>query len=261
MIFYDTCALINRLEDISSTDYTFCISSVTLDELEKIKLSKDKDEEIKYKVRKLLYWMYLNQDRYIVTPHCEDYKNADDAIIEDASSIKDETVTFFTSDLSCYHRAKTKLRYVEYISDMKQDDKYTGYKKFAPMSTEDENDLYEKIYQNVNFANLLENEYLIVNCGNGKKDYFKWRDNKFEKVPFRTVESMHFGIFKPRNDEQVLALDSMFTNRVTLLGGPAGSGKSAASLAYLFNQLENGKIDRIIVFCNPVAAKNAAKLG
>jgi predicted ribonuclease YlaK len=261
MIFYDTCALINNFEDIRSNDYIFAISSITLDELEKIKISRDKDEETKHRVRKLLYWMYLHQDRYTVILHSGDYKNADDAIIEDACSIKDDIVTFFTSDLSCYHRARIKLCYVEYVSDMKENDKYTGYKKFAPMLTEAENDLYERIFNNENFADFIENEYLVVNCGNGKKDYFKWKNNRFEKVPFRTVESMHFGIFKPRNDEQVLALDSMFTNRITLLGGPAGSGKSAASLAYLFNQLENGKIDRIIVFCNPVAAKNAAKLG
>ena len=36
MIFYDTCALINNLENILSNDSIFAISSITLDELEKI---------------------------------------------------------------------------------------------------------------------------------------------------------------------------------------------------------------------------------
>jgi predicted ribonuclease YlaK len=46
-----------------------------------------------------------------------------------------------------------------------------------------------------------------------------------------------------------------------MIKGPAGSGKSMLALAFLFNQLEKNKIDKIIVFCNTVAAKNSAKLG
>jgi phosphate starvation-inducible protein PhoH len=43
--------------------------------------------------------------------------------------------------------------------------------------------------------------------------------------------------------------------------GPAGSGKTFIALGYLFSLLEAHEIDRIVVFCNPVVAKNAAKLG
>jgi predicted ribonuclease YlaK len=46
-----------------------------------------------------------------------------------------------------------------------------------------------------------------------------------------------------------------------MVKGPAGSGKTLLSLGFLFHQLEKHRIDRIIIFCNTVAAKNAAKLG
>lgn len=46
-----------------------------------------------------------------------------------------------------------------------------------------------------------------------------------------------------------------------MIKGPAGSGKTFLSLAYLLNALERNKIDKIIVFCNTVATKNSAKLG
>lgn len=46
-----------------------------------------------------------------------------------------------------------------------------------------------------------------------------------------------------------------------MVRGPAGSGKTFLSLAFLLNQLERGRIDKIIVFCNTVATKNSAKLG
>ena len=273
MVFFDTCALIEMADELHKEEYRpFVISRVTLQELEKIKNAKDKSEELKIKVRKLIRALYHNEDQFIVAPHSNKFSlDNDEAIINDAFAYaadhRDTFFQFFTYDLNCYFLAKERFTKLDnIIADYREHplakkDDYTGFKAFAPMNAEAENELYEYVLKNINFANLLENEYLIINCGNGKKDYFKWRNNQFERVPFRTVESMHFGIFKPRNDEQILALDSMFTNRITLLGGPAGSGKSAASLAYLFNQLENGKIDRIIVFCNPVAAKNAAKLG
>ena len=48
---------------------------------------------------------------------------------------------------------------------------------------------------------------------------------------------------------------------MTIIRGPAGSGKSLLSLAYLFDSLEKNKIDKIIIFCNTVATANSAKLG
>jgi len=50
-------------------------------------------------------------------------------------------------------------------------------------------------------------------------------------------------------------------NKITMVRGPAGTGKSLLALGYLFNQLERNKIDKIIIFCNTIAAKGAAKLG
>ena len=46
-----------------------------------------------------------------------------------------------------------------------------------------------------------------------------------------------------------------------MICGRPGSGKSLLALSFLFHLLDKGEIDRIIVFCNPVVAKNAAKLG
>lgn len=55
--------------------------------------------------------------------------------------------------------------------------------------------------------------------------------------------------------------DSFKNNRITMVRGKAGSGKTTLALAYLMSELEKHKIDKIIVFCNTVATKNAAKLG
>ena len=46
-----------------------------------------------------------------------------------------------------------------------------------------------------------------------------------------------------------------------MVRGPAGSGKTQISLGFLMHQLDKGRIDKIIVFCNTVATMNSAKLG
>ena len=55
--------------------------------------------------------------------------------------------------------------------------------------------------------------------------------------------------------------DSLINNKITLIKGPAGAGKSHLATGYLFYLLDKGKIDKIIIFCNTVATKNSAKLG
>ena len=60
---------------------------------------------------------------------------------------------------------------------------------------------------------------------------------------------------------QSLVADSFSNNKITLVKGPAGSGKTYLSLGFLMHKLERNKIDKIIVFCNTVATKNSAKLG
>ncbi|MBO7080112.1 MAG: PhoH family protein [Bacilli bacterium] len=58
-----------------------------------------------------------------------------------------------------------------------------------------------------------------------------------------------------------MVADSFLNNKITMIKGPAGAGKSHLSMGYLFSLLEREKIDKIIIFCNTVATKNAARLG
>jgi predicted ribonuclease YlaK len=82
-------------------------------------------------------------------------------------------------------------------------------------------------------------------------------------VKYYTFTSRYFGDIKPKANDiyQAFAMDSLMNNQITTLKGPAGSGKTFLSLAFLFSQLEKHKIDKIVIFCNTVATKNSAKLG
>ena len=90
-----------------------------------------------------------------------------------------------------------------------------------------------------------------------------WDGDTYRTISYGNLNSTYFGNVKPfKNDPyQTLAVDSFLNNKITMIKGPAGSGKTFLSLAYLLNALERNKIDKIIVFCNTVATKNSAKLG
>ena len=70
-----------------------------------------------------------------------------------------------------------------------------------------------------------------------------------------------FGEIKPKDEYQMFALDSLKSNKITMIRGCAGTGKSYLALGYLFSLLEKEIIDKIIIFCNTVATSGSAKLG
>ena len=58
--FYDTNAILK--EDLGSITERIYLSSVTLQELENIKTSRNKDEEVKFNARRITKWLRDNED-------------------------------------------------------------------------------------------------------------------------------------------------------------------------------------------------------
>lgn len=269
--FYDTCALLNLNKDLLKENYL--MSSITLKELEEIKTSSKKDEEIKYKARKLIKLLAEEKDfnnRVIL------YRKEWDTLIEYNAVLSDNNdsriiisamemqkhipdLVFVTQDYCCFQIARAVgLDSVYFKQNMETDD-YSGYKEII-FSDEKLSKFYESSKEN-DFG-LLINEYLIIkDSTNQPVGLWKWTEAGFKKVKYETFESMHFGIVKPKDIYQNAAMDSLVNNQITMIGGPAGSGKTLLALGYLFSLLEKRKIDRIVIFCNPTGARDAAKLG
>lgn len=75
IIFYDTCALLDLQEKVlEDPDNIFLISSVTLQEIESIKTSRNKDDEIKYKARNLIRILDQNPGAYRTIIYNQDIK-------------------------------------------------------------------------------------------------------------------------------------------------------------------------------------------
>ena len=111
--FYDTNAIL-FLQDRLLEDEKFYISSTTLLELEHIKVSRNKDEETKYRARKALHVLDENTDKYdviIITDQILSIieklgleNTPDNQICACASTI--DNVLFITNDIACKTIAK-----------------------------------------------------------------------------------------------------------------------------------------------------------
>ena len=274
MRFYDTNAILDLQDKMFEDD--FCISSISLQEMENIKTSGRKDEETKYKARKALHLLDENKDKYevvIYTTAMENYIvekqleiTPDTKIIASCAFSKgllpqDTDFVFVTNDIACKMIASKIFDLeVESVGENKLDE----YKGFVEKSlSEDEMAyFYEHLQENV--FDLYTNEYLILkNDKNQIVDKFRWDGCEYQNVKFPTIKSNYFGSVKPYNGDiyQQMVLNSLSYNQVTMVKGAAGTGKSYLAIGYLMWLLEKRKIEKIIVFCNTVATANSAKLG
>ena len=274
--FYDTSALLELQDKIFDSNEKFLISSITFKELENIKTSYNKDLDIKYKARKIINLLYNNQEQYdciLYTQNLDDrINNSSFLILNDDSRIimtaknfqenKGVKLLFITADLLCERLAAALGLNTSFIQNVK--DPYTGYVEINCRSDDELADAYEKIYSiGDNPFQLINNQYLLVKDVHGNIiDKYKFKNNQCVRLPdFIGFESRMFGKVKSKDAYQFIAMDSLSNNKITLLRGSAGTGKSYLAISYLFSLLEKNKIDRIIIFCNTVATAGSAKLG
>ena len=276
--FYDTCSLLLKTNHLfDEENVKVVISSISLQELEDIKTANDKDAEIKYSARKLLNILNENPKAYEIWTFKEDmlkpiiekgfdHINNDLRILAcafnyDYTQHPDETV-FVTNDLAlkaianCFFGEDS----IESVNE-EQLDQYIGFKEIQ-LSDQELSDLYSNL--NYNWFDLYINEYVIIkDCGGSLVDRLCWTGETHRRLNYKDFQSHWFGSIRPIKGDtyQMLLADSLANNQITMVKGPAGSGKTYMSLGYLMYQLENHKIDKIIVFCNTVATKDSAKLG
>lgn len=273
--FYDTCSLLNAGESIFDKEEKFVVSSITFKELERIKTASNKDLDIKYSARLLLHLLEEHPDMYDVVVHRLEYEEAikeqsldvtdDTRILSDAfwynNKVRVDETVFVTNDLSLKTIANLFFGSGEIESVESDNDDYSGYVEIKA----DDSSL-ASFYQDLSFNhyNLHIGEYLIIRDLDGKiVDIRVWTGENHRYLNYNNFDSIWFGNITPYKEDvyQKLLFDSLSNNRITLIKGPAGSGKTIISLAYLMSKLDRGDLDRIVVFCNTVATANSAKLG
>ena len=269
--FYDTCSLLLDANNIFKNKEKFIISSVTLEELEEIKVSSNKDSDIKYAARYVSRELDEHADEYHVHIFKESMLNPirdrDISINNDmkilATAIDyqkhDDNIIFVTNDLALKNIAKLFFYSHQITSVKEEDDEYCGYIDKA-LDNQAMEEFYS--YPTNNYFNAYINQYIIVrNQQREIVDRKVWTGEGYRNITFESFDSKHFGKIKPLDVQQQFAADSFTHNKLTLIKGKPGSGKTILALGYLFGQLEKHQIDHIIIFCNTVAAKNSARLG
>lgn len=272
-MFLDTNALLS-LQDAAFKE-KFVIAQKTLEEIESIKSSGLKDNEIKFKARKIAHLLDENYGYYEVVAYSNKIKDiiVDHNLLETPDNIILATALFYdktnpiivcTDDLNCKFISRNifdlPTKGVEELNLVKTLDRYTGYKDIT-LSDDEMSNFY--LHTKENIFGLLLNEYLIIRKSDGDiVDTLRWDGSEYKKVCNKTVRSILFGDkIKPKDVYQTCAIDSIFNNTLTAISGKAGSGKSLISLITIMNLIESGKYDRVVIMFNPTKAKGSFDMG
>ena len=275
MRFLDTNVL---LEDIERYPLPFLISSQSLIELENIKTDKNKSEEIRVAARHAIKWLSEHHGEFEIIQYCDGiYQHTEElslTMVSDNPDIMicgcawlatklypDQDIVFVTHDLSCRNIAENLFNlHVEWLESKKNID----YKGFKEVVMDDEAMAYFYEHQDDNRYDIITNEYLVIkDISNNIIDSYRWDGENFQTTKIGNIKSDIFGVIKPYKGDvyQQCLLNSFVNNKITMVKGKAGSGKTYCALGYLLFLLEKHKIDKIIMFTNTQPTINTAKLG
>lgn len=246
-IFYDTNAIL-VLKDKILENEMFYISSTTLQELEHIKTSRNKDEETKYSARKVLHLLDENSDKYhvvIVDKKILDIiddlgleNTPDNQICACASTVED--VIFITNDIACKTIAKWIFGLDAESTYENSSEIYKGYQVIRGNT-----DMINSIMGNMDYSKWHVNEYLIIE----NTDDNSSKELRFDGSSFVALKLPPSRFIKGKNSLQRCALDILNNPDITIaaiLGG-YGSGKTYLSMQMaLYNVQEKGRASKIL---------------
>lgn len=250
MKFYDTCSLLS-LKDYSVLKDAL-ISSKTLEELENIKTSAHKSEDIKFKARQTVKAIKEYEPKIVVVTDV-DYSVIKDLGIEITNdnliiacakrySVDNEDVIFVTEDYLCSLIAKSYFNLdVISLDNVEEDDnEYKGYKLISGNT-----DYINDYMSNIDYSKWFVNEYLIIE----DTDTNKFTEMRFNGDSFVSLKLPPSAFVKGKNSLQRCALDLMLNKDITIsavLGG-YGSGKTfLATQMALYNVVEKGNQAKIL---------------
>lgn len=274
-LFLDTNALLNLQKEAFKE--SFVISQKTLEEIENIKESSRKDNEVKYKARQVAHLLDEYFGEYEVVTNNDDIKDiisefsleeTPDNIILASAYLYNKNhspIVVCTDDINCKFISKNIFKLttkgVNEINLVKNIDEYTGYQE---VTLSDEEMSYFYLHTNENMYDSLLNEYLIIHKSDGEiVDYRKWNGEEYHALSYKQINSKFTGKIKPRNPQQVLAFD-MLQNKdetIKVLSGRFGSGKDYLMIANALKLIEDGKFDKLIYVRNAIGVKDANDVG
>ena len=254
--FYDTCSILAEIDNDDLFADRFYISSTSLHELENIKTSKNKTEDVRYKARKLSHLLdehYNDYDVVVYNFEISDYivdtlgldtTIPDNQIVGTAKYISEkEDIVFITNDICL----KNIARYLglDVCSVVGKENIYKGYKIIRGTSEQ-----INIAMENMDFSDWNINEYLIIKNIDDDSE----KEMRFDGEKFVSLKLPSSKFIKAKNSLQRCALDILNNQDITIaaiLGG-YGSGKSFISMQMaLYNVQEKGYQSKILGIRSP----------
>lgn len=243
-------------------------------ELEDIKTSGRKDEEVKAQARNVVRLLDQQWEKTVLiddTPdteiiacmallHLDD--SMDNRIIAGAMLMqeKGEDIQFVTDDLCCRHIARSiGLNTASIQSEVNPNTGYT----VVTLSDDELADFYSDLSSN-RFG-LRRNEYLIVQNSDGDVvDKRKWNGEMYEVIKYKRITNDFIGKVEPRNLQQELCFDMLQDQSIAVkaITGGFGVGKDFIMLSHAIHYvLKSQKFDKVIWVRNNVEVKNSRQIG
>lgn len=109
---------------------------------------------------------------------------------------------------------------------------------------------------------IQESQYIITYIDNMPEIFFNSPGGNLETVDKNEkIVSTMFGTLEAKDVYQVCAIDSLINNDITVITGPAGTGKTMLALGRQFQMLEEGEINQITIIYNPTLAAGSGEMG
>lgn len=247
--FLDTSAILNGGLNLFENIY---ISPLAITELENIKESSYKDENIKYLARQAVRDIILSNDinysmisqnkidkmikKYNFLSNINDHRLLCEALI----LAEEQPVKFITGDGTLYLFAEQfpQLKTV-YLAEEENDiEEYKGWNKYTP-NEEQLTLLYSNPEMNTLQANI--NEYCEIYEGTELKDILRWTGEKYVPLKWNDFKNNFLNKkVKPYNLEQKMAFDLLqnMDISVKILIGVPGSGKDFLMLLHALDLIQ-----------------------
>jgi len=270
VVFLDTSVILNPNFKFSEHDKCY-LSIVSIEEIDNLKTNDTKGHLARQAIRKIIQADNLEiKLDYSCTKSIHrflDHKN-DNTILSFFMDVncKDKDCILITDDYGMLIKCRA-LGLPCQLFDNDKNDIYKGYKEII-LSDLELADYYQKTnnFQNLNNIknewDLLINEYLLLKDDNGKTiNKIKWTEKGFKSINTKPFKSIYFPDFKPKDEYQMMAMDSLINDDLTLLFGKAGTAKTMLSLSWIMQNIHMGKIGTCVIGFNPVKLKNSEALG
>lgn len=254
MVLVDTNVLIDYPSIVEDTNFQVCISIFVLEELDKLKRSQN--HEVAKRARKASNLIKKNKNfvQFDSSPlNRVGAQTVDDGLVKLAIAKGYQLVT---NDINLQLKCEIfKVPYVEYTPSSNE---YSG---ILNLYVGKDDELIQSIYSEKDLT-LYKNQYIIIRDGNEIKDIRVNRSNKIIPISYCSIKSNYNKEIKSKNCEQSCLLDALNSScPIVCCLGTFGTGKSFLMTNYAIEQLEKGKIDKIVYIPNNSQVENSEEIG